>query len=67
MTAMIINIDRKNRTINLSIKAKDMAEESEAMQKIAADKQRRVPAPPIWARCSRPSWIPPTLNNKGAP
>ena len=38
VTAMIINIDRKNRTINLSIKAKDMAEESNAMQKIAADK-----------------------------
>ncbi len=39
VTAMVINIDRKNRTINLSIKAKDMAEEAEAMQKIAADKQ----------------------------
>ena len=39
VTAMIINIDRKNRTINLSIKAKDMADESEAMQKLAADKQ----------------------------
>ena len=38
VTAMIINIDRKNRTINLSIKAKDMAEESAAMQKMAADK-----------------------------
>jgi small subunit ribosomal protein S1 len=35
--AMIINIDRKNRSINLSIKAKDQAEESEAMQKVAAD------------------------------
>ena len=38
VTAMIINIDRKNRTINLSIKARDMAEESNAMQKMAADK-----------------------------
>jgi small subunit ribosomal protein S1 len=38
VTAMIINIDRKNRAINLSIKAKDMAEESAAMQKIAAEK-----------------------------
>ncbi|MGZ8265910.1 MAG: 30S ribosomal protein S1 [Burkholderiales bacterium] len=38
VTAMIINIDRKNRTINLSIKAKDLAEESEAIQKHAADK-----------------------------
>ncbi|QOJ22458.1 MAG: 30S ribosomal protein S1 [Gammaproteobacteria bacterium] len=31
---MIINIDRKNRTINLSIKAKDKSDESAAMQKI---------------------------------
>ena len=35
--AMIINVDRKNRTINLSIKAKDMAEESDAMQKVAGE------------------------------
>jgi len=39
VTAMIINVDRKNRAINLSIKAKDMAEESEAMQKLSSDKQ----------------------------
>ncbi len=38
VTAMVINIDRKNRAINLSIKAKDLADESAAMQKIAADK-----------------------------
>jgi small subunit ribosomal protein S1 len=31
---MIINVDRKNRTINLSIKAKDKSDESAAMQKI---------------------------------
>ncbi len=37
VTAMIINIDRKNRSINLSIKAKDLAEESAAMQKVSAD------------------------------
>ncbi|GAB1718356.1 MAG: SSU ribosomal protein S1P [Nitrosospira sp.] len=35
--AMVINIDRKNRGINLSIKAKDMLEESDAIQKAAAD------------------------------
>jgi small subunit ribosomal protein S1 len=39
VTAMIINIDRKNRGINLSIKAKDSAEESDALQKMAQDKQ----------------------------
>ncbi len=37
VSAMIINIDRKNRNINLSIKAKDAADESEALQKHAAD------------------------------
>jgi small subunit ribosomal protein S1 len=37
VSAMIINIDRKNRTINLSIKQKSMAEESEAIQKHAAE------------------------------
>ena len=37
VTAMIINIDRKNRSINLSIKAKDMAEEHDAMQKLQSD------------------------------
>ena len=39
ITAMIINIDRKNRTINLSVKAKDLAEEAEAMKKLQAEKQ----------------------------
>jgi small subunit ribosomal protein S1 len=37
--AMIINVDRKNRSINLSVKAKDNAEQSEAMQKLAGDQQ----------------------------
>ena len=35
--AMIINIDRKTRSINLSIKAKDQAEQHEAMQKFASE------------------------------
>ena len=38
---MIINIDRKNRSINLSIKAKDNAEEGEAMQRITAENSGR--------------------------
>ncbi len=33
---MIINVDRKTRSINLSIKAKDQVEQSQAMQKLAA-------------------------------
>ncbi|MCA1979683.1 MAG: 30S ribosomal protein S1, partial [Thiobacillus sp.] len=35
--AMIINVDRKNRVINLSIKAKDMNEQDAAMKKMAAE------------------------------
>ena len=35
--AMIINVDRKTRGINLSIKAKDNAEQNEAMQKLSAE------------------------------
>jgi len=34
---VIVNIDRKNRSINLSIKAKDAAEEAAAMQKMASE------------------------------
>ena len=37
VSAMIINIDRKNRSINLSIKAKDHADETEAIQTMKAD------------------------------
>jgi small subunit ribosomal protein S1 len=39
VTALIINVDRKNRTINLSVKARDVAEDAEAMKKLAGDKQ----------------------------
>jgi small subunit ribosomal protein S1 len=35
--AVVTNIDRKSRSINLSIKAKDQAEQSEAMAKMAND------------------------------
>jgi small subunit ribosomal protein S1 len=34
---MIINVDRKSRSISLSIKAKDQVEQSEAMNKLASD------------------------------
>src|SRR5574340_277259 len=37
VTAVIINVDRKNRGINLSIKALNKAEESAAMQKLSAE------------------------------
>src|SRR3982075_4026335 len=37
ITAMIINVDRKNRTINLSVKQKEFAEENEAMAKLQSE------------------------------
>jgi small subunit ribosomal protein S1 len=37
LTAMVINVDRKNRTINLSIKQKDLADENEAMAKLQSE------------------------------
>ncbi|TMS59888.1 30S ribosomal protein S1 [Imbroritus primus] len=37
VTAMVVNVDRKSRSINLSVKAKDAGDAQEAMQKFAAD------------------------------
>ncbi len=37
VTALIINVDRKTRSIQLSIKAKDNVEQQEAMQSLRAD------------------------------
>ena len=37
VTTMIINVDRKNRTINLSVKQKDLADENEAMAKLQSE------------------------------
>ncbi|PSB92235.1 30S ribosomal protein S1 [Candidatus Pandoraea novymonadis] len=37
INAMIVNIDRKSRNINLSIKAKDSAEQKEVISKMASD------------------------------
>ncbi len=34
---LIINVDRKSRSINLSIRAKDQVEQNEAMQKLASE------------------------------
>ena len=44
--AVIVNVDRKNRNINLSIKAKDAKDESEALLATAP-----MPVPPAWATC----------------
>jgi small subunit ribosomal protein S1 len=40
VNAMIINVDRKTRSIQLSIKAKDNADQQEAMQRIASTNER---------------------------
>jgi len=37
VNVMIINVDRKNRSINLSVKAKDVADESDAMARIQSE------------------------------
>jgi small subunit ribosomal protein S1 len=37
VNAMIINVDRKNRTINLSVKQKDLADENAAMAKLQSE------------------------------
>jgi small subunit ribosomal protein S1 len=37
VSAIIVNIDRKTRSIQLSIKAKDVVEQQEVMQRLAAD------------------------------
>ena len=37
VNAMVINVDRKNRSINLSIKAKDSADTQETMARMAAE------------------------------
>ena len=37
ITAVVINVDRKTRNIQLSIKAKDNAEQQEALQRLSAD------------------------------
>jgi small subunit ribosomal protein S1 len=52
---LIVNVDRKTRSINLSVKAKDQVEQNQAMQKLARIRRRPAAAPPTWAPCSRPS------------
>ncbi len=37
VNAMIINLDRKNRSINLSIKARDLVDETEAMKQLRTE------------------------------
>jgi small subunit ribosomal protein S1 len=38
--AMIINVDRKTRSIQLSVKAKDSADQQEAMQRLSQTSER---------------------------
>ena len=40
VTAVIVNVDRKTRNIQLSIKAKDNADQQEAMQRLSQSNER---------------------------
>jgi small subunit ribosomal protein S1 len=40
LSVMIINIDRKTRSIQVSLKAKDAADQQEAMQRLSASNER---------------------------
>ncbi|MDE2502689.1 MAG: 30S ribosomal protein S1, partial [Burkholderiales bacterium] len=40
VSVMVINVDRKMRSIQLSIKAKDNADEQQAMQKLSQTNER---------------------------
>ena len=40
VTAVVVNVDRKSRNIQLSIKAKDMADQNEAMQQLSQQSAR---------------------------
>jgi small subunit ribosomal protein S1 len=40
LSVMVINIDRKARSIQLSIKAKDQADQQEAMQRLSQSSER---------------------------
>jgi len=40
VTAVIVNVDRKTRNIQLSIKAKDNADQQEAMQRLNQSNER---------------------------
>ena len=42
LETMIINVDRKSRSINVSVKAKDQAEQNQAMQKLTADSSTNI-------------------------
>jgi hypothetical protein len=49
-------MDRKGRTLQLSIKAKDEAETAEALAEYNKTAAEAAPAPPAWARCCVLSW-----------
>lgn len=53
--AMIINVDRKTVVINLSIKAKDQAEQSSAIRELRRQRVQVMLARRVWALCLKPS------------
>jgi ribosomal protein S1 len=56
VTALIINVDRKTRSIQLSIKAKDNVDNQEAMQRLAQTSERENAGTTSLGALLRPSW-----------
>jgi small subunit ribosomal protein S1 len=60
VTAVVVNVDRKTRNIQLSIKAKDTLSSKKPWLPCRLSPPRKT-APPAWALCCAPSW---TLTSK---
>jgi len=57
VTAVVVNVDRKTRNIQLSIKAKDAADQNEAMSSLSQQSARENAGTTAWALCCAQSWI----------
>ncbi len=67
VNAMVINVDRKNRTINLSVKQKEFAEENEAMAKLQSESAASTGSTNLGALLSRRNWTTRTRNSNRGP
>jgi integration host factor subunit beta len=61
VTAVVVNVDRKTRNIQLSIKAKDMADQQRSHAEPEPAVGAKAPARPAWAPCCAPSWTTSTM------
>ena len=60
--AKVINVDRKHKTFNLSVRAKDVADEKAVIQDYT---RKEATAAPRWATSSK-NWATPTTKNRAA-